>query len=229
MKKFLIISGIAAASLLALAAILLLVAWRASQTVPEFYTRALQADPAEQRKASDTMLQKSTLLVSDVRKSGRWEALFTEEEINGWLAVDLKENHAGALPAAVADPRVVIAPGQLQLAFRTQRGSLQTVLSVAIDAYLAQPGVVALRVRSARAGNLPLPLAGVLDQIGNLGNQQGFLVQWQPAEGAPVALIHIEPVVQGNKVVIIDTLELTDHEIYLGGTTAKPATSPPGK
>ena len=37
-------------------------------------------------KIGDTMHQKTTVLASDVRKSGRWEALFTEEEINEFAA-----------------------------------------------------------------------------------------------------------------------------------------------
>lgn len=223
MKKVLIISAIVAASLLLLAAVTLFVLWRASQVVPDFYAKMLDEKPAEQRQASDAMIQKSTLLASDVRKPGRWEALFTEQEINGWLAVDLKENHAATLPPGIADPRIVVEPGRLQIACRAQRGNIETVLSVTIEVYLAEPGVLALRIRNARAGVLPLPLADVLDQIGELGDRRGFLIQWQQADGDPVALVHIDPVVKGNKHVVIDTLELAEHEIYVSGTTEKPS------
>jgi uncharacterized protein YpmS len=219
----LIISAVVAASLLLLAAIGLLIVWRASQVVPDFYTNVLSVDPAEQLGASDTMIQKASVLASDVQKSGRWEAIFTEQEVNGWLAVDLKENHKDSIPPGIADPRIVVEPGGLRMACRARRGSLDTVLSVVLDIYVAEPGVLGIRVRRVRAGAVPLPLADVLDQIRDMGDRQGFLIRWQQAEGDPVALVRINPVVKGDKVVVIDTLELAEGEIYLSGMTEKPS------
>lgn len=221
MKRFLIISAIAATSLLLLAAVLLLGVWSALRVVPDFYAEALGVDSAQQRRASDTMIQKATVLVSDVQKSGEWETLLTEQEINGWLAVDLKENHGDSLPAGIADPRVDVVPGGFRMACRARRGNIEieTVLSLVLDVYLAEPGVVGIRVRQVRAGAVPLPLADVLDQIRDLGDRLGFRIQWQQAEGDPVALVRINPVVKGDKLVTIDTLELAEGEIYVSGTT----------
>ncbi len=225
MKRFLIISAIAAGSLLLLAAVGLLIVWRASQVVPDFYTQVLNAETAEQRGASDTMIQKASVLASDVQKPGRWEALFTEQEVNGWLAVDLKENHGDSLPPGIADPRVVVEPSGLRMACRAQRGGIETVLSVTLDVYLAEPGVLGIRIRRVRAGALPLPLADVLDQIRDVGDRQGLRIRWQQAEGDPVALFPINPVVKGDKSVVIDTLGLAEGEIYVSGTTEEPSES----
>jgi len=222
LKRLLTILAILVALLLLLATILLLVLWRASQAVPDFYANALNRDPAEQRAASDAMIQKATLLVSDVQKPDRWETLFTEEELNAWLAVDLKENHPGVLPPEITEPRIVVDPGGLRLACRTRRTPVETVLSVACDVYLAEPGVLAIRVRQVRAGAVPLPLTGILDQIRDLGQRQGFVIQWQQVEGDPVALVRINPVVKGNRPVVIDTLEIAEGEIYVSGTTEEP-------
>ncbi len=222
MKRVLIISAVVVASLLLLAVVVLLALWRASQSVPEFYANLLNSDPAEQRGASDMMIQKATLLTGDVQKSGRWEALFTEQEINGWLAVDLAENHQQSLPQTISDPRVAVESGGLQIACRTQRFGVETIVSVAFDVYLAEPGVLGIRVRRARAGAVPLPLANVLEQIRDLGDRQGFLIRWQQIEGDPVALVRINPVVKGDKPVVIDTLELAQGEIYVSGTTDEP-------
>ena len=225
MKKILIISVIVAATLLILAGLGLLIVWQASKAVPDFYAEALASDPTRQSEASDTMIQKTTLLVSDVQKTGRWEALFSEEEINGWLAVDLEENHRNSLPAEISEPRVAIETGGMQLAFRTRRGHVQTVLSVALDVYLAEPGVLGVRIRRVRAGMIPLPMGSVLDMIRDMGNRQGLMIRWQQAEGDPVAMVQIEPVAKGDKTVVIDSLELAGGEIYLSGTTEKPTKS----
>lgn len=219
MKRVLITAAIVAFSLLVVGCVALFVLWRASQIVPDFYAKVLDAEPADQRQASDTMIQKSTLLAGDVRKTGRWEALFTEQEVNGWLAVDLEENHAGALPPGLAEPRIFIETDRLRMACRATRGSIETVLSVALEIYLAEPGVLAIRIRSVHAGALPLPLANVLDQISQLAKQQGFLIEWQQTDGDPVALIHIDSTIDGKKLVVVDTIELADHEVYVSGTT----------
>ncbi len=84
----------------------------ASRHVPEFYARAIQADRGAQRDASAVMLRKTAALVSDVGNEEQWKSLFTSDEINGWLAVDLVENHPHALPSTIADPRVQIEPNR---------------------------------------------------------------------------------------------------------------------
>lgn len=222
LKKVLIISAVVAASLVLLVGVTLFALWRASQVVPEFYSDVLDDDSQRRQLASDTMIQKATVLASDVRKAGRWEAIFTEEELNGWLAVDLEQNHPGALPPEVVDPRVALEDGSLKLGCRTRWGGLETVLSLTMEVYLDEPGVVGLRLRNVRAGALPLPMADVLEQIGQLGGRQGYLVRWQQSGGDPVALIQVDPVVKGDKIVTIDNLELAEGEIYLSGTTDEP-------
>lgn len=221
-KRLLVLSAVIAGSLLLLIAVVLVALWRASQSVPEFYSRLLAEDRTAQRSASDSMIQKTTLLVGDVQKSGRWEMLFSEEEINGWLAVDLEENHSRSLPPGIADPRVVVQPGSLQWACRTQLQGVETVLSAQLDVHLQEPGVLGVRVRHLRAGSIPLPLTGLLDRIGELGDRRGLRIQWQQTEGDPVALIHIDPVIEDNKPVVIDSVELAEGEIYVSGTTQDP-------
>lgn len=219
MKRLLILLVVVLGVVSLLAALILLGIWRASQVVPDFYAEALRAAPEAQRVASETMLQKTAALASDVRKQGRWEALFTEEEINGWLAVDLRKNHADSLPPGVEDPRIVVTPGGLQLACRTEQAGIETVLSVKLDVYLAEPNVLGIRIRSVRAGAIPLPMKDVLEQIGEVGRRMAVRIQWQQAEGEPVALIRLSPTIDNGKPVVIDTVELGEREIYLAGAT----------
>src|SRR6188474_2649804 len=84
-----------------LVAVTLLAVYRASQQVPEFYREALSGDTQRHAAASQEMLRTATALANDVQKEGEWQAEFTEEQINGWLAVDLAENHGKALPPEV--------------------------------------------------------------------------------------------------------------------------------
>lgn len=190
----------------------------AIQQAPEFYEKALHADPARQTAASDQMLQQATALVSNTKTRGPWRALFTADQINGWLAVDLAKNHAQAIPPGISDPRLQILPNQLALACRYQGHGIRTVLWLALDAYLAEPNVIALRLKKVRAGWLPLPLGNVVDAISQAARQRNLPLRWTQADGDPVALIAIPPE-HDRKIVRIETLKLDDNAILLTGTT----------
>jgi len=214
-----ILLALAGSGLLVLLLALVAVYW-ATQQVPEFYETALRVDPAKQVEASDQMLQQATALASDVKNKRQWRTLFTAEQINGWLAVDLPKNHASSLPPEVSDPRVQIQPEELTLACRYEGHGVKTVLSLSVDLYLAKPNVVALRIKKARAGQLPLPLDKVLDTVSQVASHLDLPLHWQQEDGDPVALVTIPPQ-RGNddKLIHIESLALADGEIYLAGST----------
>jgi hypothetical protein len=193
----------------------------ATQYVPEFYRRAIAADPAAQRQSSDQMLQQVTALVSSLKKRGRWEVVFTAEQINGWLAVDMVQNHPEMLPPSLGNPRVAIEPEGMMLACRFRWGFFSSVLSLNVDPYLAEPNGLALRIRKARAGMLPMPLGGILDRLSEAAGHADLRLHWGRSSGDPVALISLPPSRQEDgHVVRIEALQLGKGEIYVAGTTA---------
>jgi hypothetical protein len=137
----------------------------ATQGAPEFYAASLQADPQAQAEASDKLLTEATELVNRAQREGPWEGLFTEEQINGWLAVDLAENHASSLPEGVEDPRADITPDGLTLACRWYGPPVDTVLSLEAGVHVADANVLVIHFRRARAGNVPLPLGQALSAL----------------------------------------------------------------
>ena len=222
MRNCLLIAGLIFCVVVLVIAGVVFMLYRASQKVPEWYEAKLEADPVRQVEASDEMLQQATALVSDVKKEGQWQAVFTAEQINGWLAVDLVKNHRDLLPPRVSDPRVQIEPGEMTIACRFQQEDLTGVLSLTVDAYMAEPNVVALRVRKARAGLVPLPLEKVLDQISQAASQADLQIQWRQTDGDPVALISLPPTRdEENRLVQVETIRLGEGEVYLGGSTER--------
>jgi hypothetical protein len=200
------------------------VLYRASQYEPAFYRAALQGDPTLQRKASDEMLQRAAALVSDVNTKNRWQALFTAEQINGWLAVDLVKNHSNSLPPGFHDPRVAIEPDQVTLACSFQISGFTSILTLTLQPYLSaeEPDVVAVEIVKVRAGRLPLPLGKVVEAISEAARISGVALKWRRGAGGPAALISMpQPSNAGNKVLSIETMEIKQDEVFVAGKSER--------
>lgn len=191
--------------------------YKAIHHVPGFYTEVLVADRALLKKASDDLVAGVAALASDAHRDGAWRALFNEEQINGWLAVDLLENHAAAIPTGVSDPRVSIEENRLRLACRYDAGPVETIYSVDVDLYVVEPNVVAVHFRRARAGLLPMPLNRVMQAVAEGAQGHDLEVRWLHSGGDPIALLTVYPADNEGSAVWIDSLELHDGQIYLAG------------
>jgi hypothetical protein len=195
--------------------------YRSAQHVPEFYRQALAVEPQRQEESSKELLQQATTLVNEVRKEGAWQALFTEEQINGWLAVDLVRNHPKALTKEIHDPRVSITPAGLNIGCRWESEKLHTIFSMRVELTLAEPNVIAMRIHGARAGALPLPLSKILEGVSRAARKMDVHLEWLQVDGDPVAMITIPPIgdLKEQRVVVVETLELRQGSVYLAGKT----------
>jgi len=204
---------------LAAIALGLLGIYQALVTVPNEYRKVVQADPQTQRQASDELLQQAAALASDLRKQRDWEAWFTEAQINGWLAVDLVENHPDALPEGISDPRVAIREESVALYCRMRRGATETVVTLVVEPYLDEPNVLGLRFHKARAGMLPLPMGSIVEHIGEAARDLELKLAWRQTEGDPVALLTIPATLDDDgKVIHLERVELREHEFYMAGS-----------
>jgi uncharacterized protein YpmS len=194
----------------------------ASRYEPAFYRKALTADSASREKGSKEMLCQILAFESNLKREGQWQATFTAEQINGWLAFDLPRNHPQVLSAEFHEPCVTIEPNQIQLACRYEKGLASSVLCLAVEPYVPEPNVLALRIVSARAGLLPLPLNNVLDGISNAARNAEFRLQWRQADGNPVAIITFpSPDEKGELTIRIKTVRLGEGKIFIAGSTKR--------
>jgi hypothetical protein len=219
-RRRLVTVGFVALGLVLLVGLGLLAVYWGSQHVPAFYRQALAGDPKAAEEASGRMIEQAAALASHVEKGGRWEAVFTAEEINGWLAVDMERNYPDLLPPSLSDPRVDIQPEGVWIACRLDRGNMTSVVSLGADLYLARPNVVALRIRQARAGVLPLPLDTVLDKISEQADELDLQIAWLQTEGDPVVEITLPPPrSEDDKAIQIEAIRLGQGKIYLSGSS----------
>jgi hypothetical protein len=196
----------------------------ASCQAPEFYRQALAQDPANAKQGSDAMLHQAAALASNLRRSGQWHALFTAEQINGWLAVDVPKNYPKLFPSYIGEPRVGIENNQAQLAFTWHKAGLAAVVSLEAEIFLRETNIVAIRICRARAGLLPLPLAGFIADLTTAGHEAGLQIEEQQIDGDPVLLLTIPGAdAQGKSRPIdqlcLDSLEVNEGEIYVAGHT----------
>jgi hypothetical protein len=193
--------------------------YEASQLVPEFYHEAISRDLQQQVESRDQFVVRATALASDLHQSDRWQSLFTAEQINAWLSLELASHYPDLLPEEMRDPRVSIRDKEVTIACRYESGGMAAVLSLTIDAYLQEPNVLALRIRRARAGALPVPLAQVLDGMTQAARELKLRLEWRKIQGDPVALIHFgsrrDESFEG---LNLQTIELRDGELFVSGS-----------
>jgi hypothetical protein len=214
---------IAAAGTLIVTALVVAVlggAYYATRQVRPFYKAALRLEPEVLEQGSRELESRATALYSDARRHGDWQALFTADQINGWLATQLAANQDGVLPGNIRDPRVAIAPELLTLGFRTSSSGVETVVSVDAGVSITEEGAVAIRFFSVRAGALPLPVMQLADEISVACQKLNLPVRWTQQEGRPVAIVAVHTDASDKKrEFFIDQIELGKDELYVAGHT----------
>jgi hypothetical protein len=199
-------------------------AYRATQQVPEFYREVLATPltPPELRRTGDALEREILELHNDARREGRWEAIFAEPAINAWLAADLERKFPESLPPEVRDPRVRITAQNIQLACRYETEHWQTVVSVTADVYLTKvPNELAVRIREVHAGQLPLPLKKVVEEVSRQAARHGVPLRWSQEQADPVALVPLQFLddEHPDRLIHLESLTLRDGEVVLQGRT----------
>jgi len=95
-------------------------------------------------------------------------------------------------------------------------------VSLETDVYLTdKPNQIVVRIRHVRAGSVPLPFRGLLDQVADSARRNNVDLRWSQQDGDPVALIQIPIRQQQNqpRELRIESLEVREGEIYLSGRT----------
>ena len=208
---------IAAAAAIGAAIVAPLALVATARHVPSFYGRALTASIEERRRASDDLLRRASDLTNAARREQHWTGQFTDDQVNGWLSVDMVENHPGLLPREFADPRVVIEDGGFRIGCRYKFRGISTILSLHASAYLVEPNRLAIRLHGARAGALPLPLGGILDQLSSGANHMDLRLSWRQVDGDPVAIVDLSSLGSDDTALVVDSLEVGEGSFRVVG------------
>ena len=165
---------------------------------------------------------------NDVREAGRWEAVFTEEQVNGWFASDMPDKFPKVLPPGTQEPRVAIDPEAIRVACRFDNGKFRTVISFALGVDLTtETNTLAIRISKLRAGALPVPLKQILDKITAAARRGNVPLRWTQVDGDPVALVTV-PITHedyAHREIYVDSIALEEGALHLAGHTERGETS----
>ncbi|HWC89002.1 MAG TPA: hypothetical protein VG433_05095 [Pirellulales bacterium] len=190
--------------------------------VPHFYDQALDQPPEKQQQGNDALIKNANALASSARRQGGWSAVFTADEINGWLGVDLAQSFPDVLPAEISEPRIRLSPGGATIACRYRENGVSTIISLNVELYMAEPNVLALRIHNIRAGAIPIPLSQVLDGVTEAARSMNLRLRWVQAKGDPVALVSLPSTIGRDKIAFrLEKIDLRQDAIYLAGQTEK--------
>ncbi len=222
MRRTLRIAAVALAATATLVSLALWAAYHATRQVRPFYREALALDVATLERGKQELESRATALYTDARQTGAWRALFTGEQINGWLAGELADRSAELgidVDRDVREPRVSISPDVLTVGFRTSQGGVDTVISVDASVFLVDDSEVGVRVLSVHAGTLPLPVALVADKLAAACRKLRLPVLWTQQDDQPVAMIKIASAESPSRRLSLDSIELNKSVLYVAGHT----------
>ncbi len=213
-------------ALLGLAALLIVAAvplgaWLSIHHRPRFYRKPPTLPPALRRAEARRFEAQSLQLRNDLYNEPRWQATFTDEEINAWLAEELVAQFADQLPPGVHEPRVAFDADRITLAFGLDQGPFRPVIWVVARARADDDNVIALTLEKIRAGALPIAADDVLARIARRAADRGLDIVWtRDPSGCPVALIRYSPA-PGRPDVVLERLQVLPGRLVIAGRSAR--------
>lgn len=196
------------------------VVWSGLNYQPEFYAQDT-AIPAHMRQdRAEKFLSQSLQLRNDIANEARWEAAFTDEEVNAWLAKDLVESFADQLPAGVSEPRVRFETDRVTVAFRYRDGLLNSIFWAVIQISVPRDNELRLTIEKIQAGAFPIPIDEFLERMTQHARSRGLEIQWGEEDGLRVATVHYTTAAN-RRDVVLERVHLSPGLLRLSGRSDK--------
>ena len=158
----------------------------------------------------------SLQLRNDICNEPNWEAVFTDQEVNAWLAEDLVTHFADQLPPEVNEPRCSSSSTGSSSPSSCSQGGVQSVITVVARPRVPGGNTIELTLEKIRAGILPVPADNILDRIIEYARYHGVDAEWARKDGYPVVLMRYTPHLEREDVQL-EELQIRDHQIRLAG------------
>jgi hypothetical protein len=183
---------------------------------PSYYRAMVRLTREQRAGKAKKFVAQSLQLRNDICNEPNWEAVFTDQEVNAWLAEDLVTHFADQLPPEVNDPRVLFELDRVTLAFQLRQRGVRSVITVVARPRVPEGNTVELTLEKIRAGILPVPADNVLDRIIEYARYHGVDVEWSRKDGYPVVVVRYNPSID-REDVRLEELQILAGQIRLAG------------
>ena len=202
--------------------LLLLIAYSAASVKPGFYRRFESVSQAERKKLNDEFKTQVLTAYSQIQESNKWSLGFTDRQLNGWLSVDGSSSMFRVLPKEIKSPRLAIRGDQIEIAapFKYQSFSATAYISVAIQ--VPEPGVIAIRFRTARLGVYPFDKEQLVTMVKGELDQPDWELEQTNEGGDPVLRFRPKITLDNKFALTVESFQ-TDNEgrCLISGSVAK--------
>lgn len=200
---------------------------------PEFYRmrlpvggpldgRAPATAAAAAEQAARRLVTRGSSLHAAFLEVGAWEGVFSEHEINAFLALDLPRNHAAVLPDWCREPRVELLPGRLRVGMRAGRGLFSATLSIDAEVTLHEANQLRIAPASVRLGILPLPAGPLLGALAQRLQRAGAVTEIRRGGARSVLVVYIPSThVPGGVSHWLEAIRLAAGEVAVAGETRR--------
>jgi len=195
--------------------------YHAAQEVPDFYAEAVAMAETHADRNRDDFTDRALALAGDVKKEGDWSSVFTDEQINGWLAVDLVEKHPTLLPPNFQQPRVKIFDDHIRVGAKCEFSGVTTIAWMDLEGRMTVDHELAVRFREIRAGAVPLPLSTIIDALTKAAAKFEVPLRWTTEEGDPIAIIGLPTPEKKGQRYELQRFTLIAGQMFLAGRTIR--------
>ncbi len=215
---------------LALLAQLVAIAWFAGSWRPSFYHRQLEVQP-EALAVRGAEFEAKLEEFRQLAESGdeRWSIRVTDQQINGWLAVELPRRYPRSLPHRLHDPRIAIEAGQCLVACQFVDGGTRIVLTMAFQLVpTPQANEVRFLITAAKIGSVPGLEHEAVGQIAHAAYRSRIRLRWIRRDIRPEAIVRVpDRWLPEDRQVYVDRIQYERGAIRISGRSADRPQRPP--
>ena len=202
--------------------LLLFIAYCAASVKPGFYRQFASVPQAERKKLNDEFMSHVLAAYSQVQETDKWSLGFTDRQFNGWLSVDGSSNMFRVLPREIKSPRLAIRGDRIEIAAPVSYGSFSATVLLIGTISVPEPGVIAIRFRSARIGIYPFDKNKLVEMVkGELAKPDWDLVQTNEG-GDPVLSFRPKITIEKKFDLTVESFQTDDQgQCLISGSVTK--------
>jgi hypothetical protein len=193
--------------------------WVSLTHQPRFYRNRISLPPAQRQAEAKRFVRESLQLRNDIYHEPRWQAAFSDQEVNAWLAEDLVQHFADQIPTGIHDPMIAFEMDRVTFAFEMDEGPIRSVITIVARASVPEENLLALTIEKIHAGVLPLPTTKFIPKITDEAERRGLEIHWDTDDGKPVAMIRYTP--DGKRrSIVLENVQILEGQIRLAGRSS---------